>query len=209
MSEPQEIAAKAATSTWDDVRLWGAVVISLVSLCVSERNRQSTNKATKKLRKQTLRLEEFRTGVKTPLIDALKDCEEAATKSEAIARSGKTLKQLGQDIQDLNRATIDALSKVETRLTDANHSEFAEGDDWLEDFNGYQDKILAGFNEASNPVNSEASRRDALLKVKTNLGALRSSIKSRIDFETNAITSDAEDKHALLSRFMRWLIKAV
>ncbi len=189
MAEAQELAVKAATSTWDDVRLWGAVAISIFSLVWSERNRRVTEKATIHLRQQTVRLEEFRTGVKAPLVEALKDCDDKALEAEAVARSGQTMKQLSQGIQDLNRSVIQALAKVEARLTDANRSDFANGDNWLDDFDDLQDKILAGFNEASNTVNSDPNRMHALLKVANHLRQLRNVTIQRIDAETKAITT--------------------
>ncbi len=192
MAEPQDIAAKAATSTWDDIRLWGAVVISFASLVWSERNRRIGEKNTSKLRQENVRLDEFRSGVKGPLLEALKDCEDAAMKAEAIAHSGQALDQVEQNVKDLNRSTIEALSKVEMRLSDANASDFANGEDWLDAFNGFEDKILGAFNEASNTVNSDVNRRHALLKVKTQVGALRADVKRRIDLEIKAITADAQ-----------------
>lgn len=188
MAEPQQVA-QAASFDWDSIRLWGALFISIASLAWSERNRRVTERATRKLRTETIRLEEFRSGVKAPLLAALEDCEDAATKAEAVSRSGKTLIELKDDIENLNRSSIDALSKLETRLSDANASAFAQGDDWLDGFNDFEDRVLAAFNEASNVVNSDANRRHALLKVKTTLGQLRSSVKSRIDAHIDAITA--------------------
>ncbi|NTG29971.1 hypothetical protein G6L08_22750 [Agrobacterium rhizogenes] len=185
MVEPQD----ASSFAWDEVRLWGALVISIVSILWSERNRQTTNRATRKLRAETISLDEFRSLVKTPVLEALSGCEEAATKAEAIAHSGQTLEELKKDIEELNRSTILALSNLELRLSDANESAFADGSEWLDDFNDCEDAVLAGFNEASNTVNSDANRRHALLKVKITLGVLRSKTKARIEAHITSITT--------------------
>ena len=189
MPTPDNAAAAATATNWDDLRLWGAFAISVASLLWSERNRRASNRATRNLRRQTIKLEEFRSVVKGPLLEALVDCEDVATKAESIGHSGKPLDELKPNIEELNRAAIEALSKVESRLNDANDSAFADGADWLDDFDTLEDQILALFNEASNTVNGDQRRRHALLKIKTNIGRLRTMLKTRIDNQINAIST--------------------
>ncbi|MCY0094593.1 hypothetical protein [Hoeflea ulvae] len=189
MAETQEVVTKAAVWNWNEIRLWGALGISIISLMWSERNRRVANRSTLAIRTQTIRLEEFRSTVKTPLLEALADCEVAATKAESIARSGQTLDQLKPEIEILNRSTIDALGKLESRLNDANESMFTDDTDWLNGFNELEDEVLGFFNASSNAVNQDSLRRDALLKAKVSLRKLRTKTKARIEAHIKTITT--------------------
>ncbi|MGQ2968889.1 MAG: hypothetical protein ACT6RF_09090 [Allorhizobium sp.] len=189
MAEPQDAAAKAASTSWDDIRLWIALGLSIISLFWNEVNRRKANSLTRQVRQETIKLEEFRTTVKTPVREALQACEAVGTKVEAISRSARTLAELGDEIQAANLQAIDALSILETRLSDANDSSFARGSDWLDGFDQEQDHVLSCFNAASNTVNSDAVRRAALLRVKTTLSQLRSSVKTKIEAEITAIAN--------------------
>lgn len=189
MAEPQDAAAKAASISWDDVRLWIALGLSIISLFWNEVNRRKANSLTRQVREETIKLEEFRSTVKTPVLEALQTCEAVATKVEAISRSAKTLTELADEIQAANLQAIEALSRLETRLSDANDSSFAKGSDWLDGFDQEQDQVLSCFNAASNAVNSDVARREALLRVKTTLSQLRSNVKKKVEAEISAIAS--------------------
>lgn len=187
MAEPQEAAAKAASITWDDARLWLALALSVISLFWNEVNRRKANSFARQARRDTIRLEEFRSTVKTPVLDALQSCEAVGTKVEAISRSAKLLQDLAEEIQASNLEAIQALSTLESRLTDANGSSFANGSDWLDGFDDQQDQVLSCFNAASNSVNSDNDRRAALLRVKNTLSRLRSNVKTKVEAEITAI----------------------
>lgn len=189
MTEPQDAAAKAASTSWDDIRLWAALGLSIISLFWNEVNRRKANSLTRQVRQETIKLEEFRSTVKTPVLEALQTCEAVGTKVEAISRSAKTLAELGDEIQAANLQAIDALLLLETRLSDANDSSFARGSDWLDGFDQEQDQVLSCFNAASNAVNSDNVRRAALLRVKTTLSQLRSNVKKKVEAEITAIAS--------------------
>lgn len=189
MPQPDKLAEAAGTN-WDDARLWGAFLLSVFSLYWSDRTRRVANKASKALRKQTIRLEEFRSSVKAPLLEALALCEECSARGESVALSAKPMAELKDDIAELNRLTISALGKLERRLVDANASEFADGTDWLDDYSEFSDRVFNAFNAAANEVNSDKARRSALISAKENLGDLRARVKSRVDAQINLITTN-------------------
>jgi hypothetical protein len=177
------------TST--DYRLWLALALSIVSLLWNEKNRRHTNTMASKLRRESIRLEEFRSMVKDPLRDALAACEEVAQRAEALATSGKTLLELRGDISDLNTEAISALSDLENRLVDANNSIFANDANWLEKFEPKQDLIYQKLDLAANDIRPEDVRRRALSEIKTGLVSLRVDTNAKIDAEIETLSSSS------------------
>ena len=68
-----------------------ALLLSLDSLIWNEVNRRQTNKMAKKLRKESIRLEEFRSTVKDPLRDTLSAFEQISMTVESLKSSSQAL----------------------------------------------------------------------------------------------------------------------
>ena len=164
-----------------------ALLLSLASLIWNEVNRRQTNKMVKKLRKESIRLEEFRSTVKDPLRDALSAFEQISMTVEALKSSSQALAKQENKIFKLNEDVISALTRLESRLNDANNSRFADGTKWLHDFEDQQNIVYDELNYALNQSNSENCRRRALQKVQSALLSLRSNANLMIDVEIEAL----------------------
>lgn len=170
-----------------DWRLWLSLFLGVVSLLWSIGNTIFTFVKTKQIRDANLALEEFKKSVRDPIFEVLSKCEDVLSRVDAIAASGKPFVELTTDIETANRDAIDCLSRLGTRLDDANTSTFVASSDWLQGFDLCEDKILACFNEACNAVNPEHKRRDALARVYPAFRTFRSDLRSRLETEVRTI----------------------
>ena len=177
--------------TGNDYRLWLALALSIISLIWNEKNRRHTNAMASKLRKESIRLEEFRSMVKDPLRDALAACEEVSQRAEALATSGKALHELRENVSELNTEAILALTNLENRLVDANNSIFANDANWLDEFEPKQDLIYQKLDLAANENRPEEVRRRALSEIKTSFVSLRVDTNAKIDAEIDTLSSSS------------------
>ncbi|MGR3605290.1 hypothetical protein [Sulfitobacter sp.] len=173
-----------------ETRLWIALILSIGSLIWNEVNRRKTNAMARRLRQESIRLEEFRSAVKDPLRQSLTGCEVVAQRAEALATSGKSLSDLREDLSTLNTESIAALSDLENRLSDANQSIFADGADWLAEFEIKQDTIYQKLDLAVNENRPESDRRRALIEIKSEFISLRAGTNTRIDTEIASLAAD-------------------
>ena len=178
--------------TETDYRLWAALALSTISLIWNVLNRWHANDIAQKLRKESIRLEEFRSTVKDPLKGAIAACEEVAQTAEALATSGKPLLDLKDDISGLNSQTILALNTLENRLIDANQSRFADGTDWLDEFETSQDTIYQKLDLAANENRKDQERQRALSEVKTAINTLRKTMNDRIEAQIEKLASPVQ-----------------
>lgn len=171
-----------------DWRLWVTLVVSVVSLVWSFGNTIYTYRSSARLRRQAIKLDEFKKSIRDPITTALESCDDVASRAEAIATSNKPLSEVLQEIEDLNRDAIKAFSRLSDRLDDADQSTFASSNTWLNGYDSAEERVLGCFNEACNNVNIEAKRRAALQRIKSEFRTYRSTVIRRVEAEITSIS---------------------
>ncbi|MCK0139307.1 hypothetical protein [Aliiroseovarius sp. F47248L] len=178
-------AAKPALP--NDMRLWGVLGVSVLGLLFNYLNYRHTNAQTKKVRALGIRLDEFRSEVKDPVYHALEVCTDLGRTSEAISVSGTNLAEVKEELEELNKAWIEALDVLEAKLDDANRSQFASGANWQDGFTSSQDKIYGKMDCANNVVQSDANRRKALIEAKAEFEILRKKVRASVEAEISRL----------------------
>lgn len=152
-----------------DLRVWGTLVVSIISLLWNLGNTIYTSRSTRRLRRQTVSLDEFRHTIREPIKFALAACEEIGARAEAIAVSAKPLDDMVGEVEQLNKDAISAIYTLSDRLEEADRSIFSPETGWLHRYELVSDKILEYFNDACDISKSDVQRKTALVKVKAEL----------------------------------------
>ncbi len=160
-----------------------AVIIALFSLAWNLANTLYSIYLEKKRRKTVIRLEEFRSSVRDPLIAALQDCRQCGYSAKSIALSQKGLDETTDEITELNKSTVIALSKLSDALDDANNSKFSAGKSWLNDFSGFEDDILTLSDRGCEVELPDGVRKKAYKCMPDEISRLNKMVRKKIDKE--------------------------
>lgn len=187
--QTQELAEASIKLLGQDLRLWGLLLLSVASLIWNEVNRRQTKRTANKIRQENIRLEEFRGTVKDPLREALDTWQSIAIKVESIALSQKSFPDLERDLADAHTICLAAFADLETKLSDADDSEFSADRDWTEGFPEFQDNVYQSFDTAFNDKRPYDERRRALGQIKTRVLEFRKKTLAKIDQEITKIST--------------------
>lgn len=160
-----------------------AVIIAVVSLVWNLANTVYSVYLEKKRRKTVIRLEEFRSSVRDPLVAALKDCRQCAYSARSIALSQKGLDEIESETFELNRATVIALSQLSDALDDANGSKFSADNSWLTEFSDFEDNILTLSSRGCEAGLSEDVRKKSYECMPDQISRLNKVVRKKIDKE--------------------------
>jgi hypothetical protein len=171
-----------------DWRLWGLLLLSVGSLLWNEMNRRKTNETAKKIRSENVKLDEFRSSIKDPLNASLEACQSIALRADAIAVNAKPLDEMVDEINAIQSEILPAIADLETRLFDADESEFSGAGDWTHGFEDYQDTVYQSFELASDDTVGETERKEALRQFKSATLEFRKSKRKKMSDEIKQIT---------------------
>ncbi|MBR9821951.1 MAG: hypothetical protein GYB51_13235 [Rhodobacteraceae bacterium] len=178
--------------TWSlmgqDWRLWLVAFMSVVSLIWNEANRRKTKNTADKIRSENVKLDEFRSSVKDPLSESLEVLHRIALRADAISVNSKPLEEQGEEVAQIRDDAIVAVADLETRLFDADDSEFAGAGDWSDGFEGCQDTVYQSMDAICSNELGEDARRQALARFKSATFQFRKSQRKKMSDEVKSIT---------------------
>ncbi|WP_425410838.1 hypothetical protein [Hyphococcus sp.] len=156
--------------------LWN-FINSIFTACVNHQNKR-----------RTVVLDEFRATVRNPIYSAVDGLDSIITDVRNAPIVSQDAAELRSRIAPLNPLIISQFGQISDALADANTSRFADGQDWLEDFEDAEDEILNLFNRALNPMLSEGVMRTAVALIPDHIRSLRTKIRSRLERQIQRLT---------------------
>ena len=133
-----------------------AALVGVLSFLLNLANFLYTRYSSRKARERQLRLEEFRSQIREPLSRSIADLETTRRDLSRLVDYERPVAELRTSLYPENKKIIEILGVIEDTLMDANRSPFADGDNWLEGFDGLRDSILAKLDRSGNTARPDA-----------------------------------------------------
>jgi hypothetical protein len=163
----------------------GGTVINLLWNFI---NYKKTTGLQKNIRKETVRLEEFRR-VRTPIDSALTELGNEKANFAGISKSATPIAEWREQINASSAKIVLIFIKLQDALTHANSSQYTSKADWLEGIDPVWDQFSSAIDKTQNTARSEIESRSAAGTAASKLTELTSLINGKIDKELNLYTT--------------------
>jgi len=137
-------------------------------------------------------LEEFRTTVRDPIKIISAQLPKLARSIDGVAKTTSPIGDHEADLAELNRSVIDLSGDLTDALTDADTSNFANGFNWLDGMQDFEDALAECFNTARDHAKPQVDRLRSLERAKSVIIAFKQSIDSRIEAALVQYADDSE-----------------
>ena len=178
-----------------DWRLWLVAATAATSLLLSlyntwrtgqnakeaKANRNELQRIEAENKTRSIKLEEFRSSVRDPIRTAASELPPLVRRLAGVANTRTSIDQLINTIEELNGETFTAIGRVMDALGEANRSRFADGDDWADGIDRFEDAVAEAFNVALDSTQSHAARLAAVKDVGNQLTELQMTVNNRVD----------------------------
>lgn len=151
-------------------------------------NYKKTTGLQKNIRRETVRLEEFRR-VRTPIDTALTELGNEKANFAGISQSAATIVEWREQINASSGKIVLIFIKLQDALTNANSSQYTSKTDWLDGIDPLWDQFSSAIDKTQNTARSDIDSRSAAGTAASKLTELASLINSKIDKELNLYTT--------------------
>lgn len=159
-----------------------AIVGTVVNLLWNFSNYRITTGLQRRIRRETIALEEFRR-VRVPIDAALGDLTNQKATLISLSGSGVAIEEWRTQVGTAQIAIGSAWERLESALARADQSGFAHGEDWLRPIEAIWDDFSTAMNGAYNPTKKEADARLVPAQAADRLQGIVSAVERRIDRE--------------------------
>ena len=178
--------ANGAAFDWLSAVPWGvAIVGTLVNLGWNFSNYRMTTGLQRRIRRETIELEEFRR-IRIPIDLALGELANQKASLTSLSGSAVAIDEWRKQIGDAQVTIVDAYERLESALGRADASRFAKGEDWRKPIELIWDEFSTVINGAYNPIKKDAEARLVPATAAEKLQNIISAVEQRIDRELAA-----------------------
>lgn len=163
----------------------GGTVVNLIWNFV---NYRKTTGLQKSIRRETVRLEEFRR-VRTPIDTALTELANERANLASIAKSAKSIAEWRDQVTASSEKIVLIFVRLQDALGIANSSKYTSGSKWLDGLDPIWDQFSSAIDKTQNQNRPEIEARAAAGAAASKLGELVALINSKIDDELQRYTS--------------------
>lgn len=173
---------------WLNAIPWGvALGGTVVNLVWNYINYRKTTGLQKTIRRETVRLEEFRR-VRTPIDTALSEIGNERANLAAISQSATEIVKWREEVTTSFQKIVLIFLKLHDALSAANSSQYTSGNDWLSGVDPIWDAFGSAIDRTQNQSRSEGDCRSAATAAAVKLGELTALVNSKIDGEIQRYT---------------------
>ena len=178
-----------------DWRLWSLAITGALGALLSlyntwrtgqnakeaKANRNELQRIEAENRTRSIKLEEFRSSVRDPIRASASELPLLVRRLAGVANTRTSIDQLTDTIEELNGEAITAIGRIMDALGEANRSRFADGEDWADGIDRFEDAVAEAFNVALDSTRAHAARLAAVKDVSDQLTALQMTVNNRVD----------------------------
>jgi hypothetical protein len=156
--------------------------LSIASVLWNYWNYRRTTGLQKRIRVDTVRLEEFRR-IRTGIDTVLTDLGSQRDTLRSLSSSGVTLGDLRKQVEEQQKKILEIYLRLESALQRADQSTYASGTDWFTTIEGHWDRFLDAVDKVYGPHRPQAEARRAPSTAAGFLGELITAVEARLDRE--------------------------
>lgn len=170
----------------NDPKLW-AVGIAVTSLLWNVANTFYTRSVDKGSRHRAIKLDEFRSSVKQPIEEALRQLEECETSADVFLHPQTDVSDQADKLIELNKSIVSSMVCLLKRLENADRSDFTSSQSWDDLYYAKEDAIFQPMNIVTLVSSNDSEKREALKLTTGNLKGLRRSIQAVLEKHIQSI----------------------
>ncbi len=178
--------AAGAAFDWLSAIPWGVAICgTAINLAWNYSNYRMTTGLQRKIRSETIALEEFRR-VRIPIDAALGELVNQKASLASLSASSVAIDEWRKQIGDAQVTIVEAYERLDSALSRADASRFAQGEDWRKPIEIIWDDFSTAINGAYNPIKKDVEARAVPAAAAEKLQEIITAVERRIDRELAA-----------------------